>query len=173
MDNNQETSISIRQQYKQYPLIRHNIELRPSPIQGYGVFAKKKILPGEIIEECPLVFLRKDQPLLILNDLAFKWDDKFHILPLGYGCCYNHAANNNAKYYRDDDNQLLFFKALRVIYPGEEICTDYGEDWFQVRGIEIKEPSRKINRRRRIIRLIILAAIFTACFLSFSSGWFK
>lgn len=164
MENIQEISVNIRQKYKKTPLIKQQIELRPSSVHGYGVFAKKKILPGEIIEECPLVLLRKDQPLFALNDLAFKWDDKFHILTLGYGCCYNHATNNNAKYYRDEDNQLVTFKASRVIYPGEEICVNYGEDWFQRRGLTIKEPPQKINRRR-IWRLVILAAILGIMFL--------
>lgn len=173
MENTQDCSNDFRQKYKAHPLIRNNIELRISSIHGYGVFAKKKILPGEIIEECPLVLLHKDQPLFILNNLAFKWDDTFHILALGYGCFYNHATENNAKYYRDDDNQLLIFKATKVIYPGEEICANYGDEWFQIRGITIKEPSLTINRRHRIIRLIILGTIFAACFLWFSSGWFK
>lgn len=173
MENTQENSNDFRHKYKAHPLIRNKIELRVSPIHGYGIFAKKKILPGETIEECPLILLRKDQPLFILNNLAFKWNDDFHILALGYGSFYNHATNNNAKYYRDDDHQLLVFKASKIIYPGEEICTNYGEDWFQIRGIEIKEPSTKINRRRRIIRLVILATIFVTCFVVFSSGWFK
>ena len=167
MENNQENSEDIRQKYKQYPLVRHHIELRPSRLHGYGVFAKKKIAPGEIIEECPLILLKKDQPLFVLNDLAFKWDNTFHILALGYGSCYNHATNNNAKYYRDDANQLLIFKASRTIYPNEEICTNYGEEWVQARGIEIKEPPQKTNRKR-IWRLVILAAILGIMFLLIS-----
>lgn len=164
MENAQENSNDFRQKYKTHPLIRNKIELHSSPIHGYGVFAKKKILPSETIEECPLVLLRKDQPIFALNDLAFKWDDTFHILALGYGSCYNHATNNNAKYYRDDDNQLLIFKASRVIYPGEEIVTNYGEDWFQARGIVIKKPPQTINYRR-IWRFIILASILGILFL--------
>jgi len=168
MENDQKDNSDFRQKYKTRPLSRNKIELHLSPIHGYGVFAKKKILPGETIEECPFVLLRKDQPLFILNNLAFKWDDTFHILALGYGCFYNHATKNNAKYYSDEDNQLLVFRASKVIYPGEEICTNYGKDWFQKRGITVKEPSSTINRRRRIIRLVILATIFVTCFIYFT-----
>ena len=166
MEHNQEAH-TIRQKYKKSPLIQNGIEIHPSPIQGYGVFATKKFLPGDIIEECPLVFLKKSEPLCALNDMAFGWDENFHILALGYGSLYNHAQENNAKYYRDEENQLSIYKAIKVIYPNEEIFIHYGADWFQRRGIAIKNPPKKINHWR-LWRLIILVVLLGALFLLFS-----
>ena len=156
--------MTIRQKYKKTPLIINKIELRLSPVQGYGVFATKKILPGEIIEECPLVLLKKSEPLFVLNDLAFAWDDNFHILAFGYGSLYNHATENNAKHYRDEENQLSIIKAKKVIYPNEEIFIDYKEEWFKTRGIEIKQPPQTINRWR-LWRFIILVTLLGTLFL--------
>lgn len=154
-------------QYKKSALVKKKIEVRSSPIHGYGVFATKKILPNEIVEECPLIMLRKDRPIFSLNDFAFNWNDNFHILALGYGSLYNHSSEKNVLYYRDEEQQLLIYKALKTIYPGEEILTDYGKSWFEARNLEIKYPPKKSNRKR-IIRLIILAAIFIACFIIFA-----
>jgi len=151
--------------YKKTSLMRSKIEVRPSLIHGYGVFAIKKILPEETIEECPLILLKKSEPLLGLKDMAFQWDHNFHILALGYGSLYNHAEHNNAKYYRDDENQLLIFKATKTIYPNEEIFTNYGNEWFTARGIEIKNMPRRTHYRD-IIRLILLGLLLVVCYLA-------
>ncbi len=82
--------------------LARNIEVKTSPGKGLGVFAIDPILEGEIIEECHLVTLpiKIGENSSLLNDYRFLWpqrgDHKEHVIPLGYGCIYNHSNNNNA-----------------------------------------------------------------------------
>ena len=111
-------------------------EVKESPGKGFGVFATEFIQKGEIIEECHLITL----PIPychqnILDDYRFNWPQGPNpieqVLPLGYGCIYNHDDNNNAM-WRDhpEHNRIFQYFAVRDIQPGEEICTWYGNIEF-------------------------------------------
>jgi len=112
------------------------VEVKTSPGKGLGVFAIKPILEGEIIEECHLVTLpiKVGENSGLLNDYRFLWpqrgDHKEHVIPLGYGCIYNHDDNNNAFWKDHPRNKTFQFIATRDIQPGEEICTYYGGDSY-------------------------------------------
>jgi len=161
----------MNKEYIKGALIGKGVRVRPSTVHGYGVFATKKFLPGDVIEECPLIMLKKSEPIFVLNDFAFKWNDDFHALALGYGSLYNHANDNNTKHYHDHDRRLLIFKAKKTIYPGDEIFTNYSREWFTARGVEIIEPSKKINRRR-LIRFLVGLGILIIIWAIISSGRF-
>jgi SET domain-containing protein len=126
------------------------VEVKTSPGKGMGVFATSKILAGEIIEECHLIFLKMDltNPSSFLEDYRFLYPQKPKptlrgalglpaqiqyedaVIPTGYGCIYNHDANHNA-YWRDHPTHKTFqFIAKRDINIGEEICTYYGNVQF-------------------------------------------
>ena len=111
--------------------------VKPSPGKGLGVFATEFIKEGEIIEECHLLVI-PDNSFLFIQDLfenyRFDYPQSLHtptqeqVLPLGFGCIYNHSDNNNA-YWIDHPTEKLFqFIAATDIFPGEEICTNYGDD---------------------------------------------
>ena len=58
-------------------------------------------------------------------------DGAEHVLPLGFGCIYNHDKNDNAAWYNTEDIPYHFdFIALKDIRVGEEICTNYGGDYW-------------------------------------------
>ena len=118
-------------------ILNKKIEVRKSPIHGYGVFATEDILPGEILEECHFILfpqitkISPDDPLV---NYGFAWPHQtvatLHLnthvaIPFGTGCIYNSSKNNNAEYINDIDRELIVFKSTRLIKKDEEICTDY------------------------------------------------
>lgn len=113
------------------------IEVKESPGKGLGVFAKEKILKDEIIEICPLIKLGVPDESDVLFDYRFMYslfgEELFFVIPLGYGCIYNHSDQNNAEWRYGKPMTFEFF-ALRDIEPGEEIYTCYGGDlYFELR----------------------------------------
>ena len=116
--------------------IATKIEIKTSPGKGMGVFAVEPIKEGEVIEECHLIKLptKKWETSSLLVDYRFcypmgeNWED--YVLPLGYGCIYNHNDNNNAMWRNHPTYRAFQFYALRDIEPGEEICTNYGPGYY-------------------------------------------
>lgn len=113
-------------------LVPTKIEIKPSPGKGMGVFAIETIDEGEVIEECHLVKLptKRWEKSTLLDDYRFcypqgeNWQE--FVLPLGYGCIYNHSDDNNAMWRNHPTFRAFQFYALRKIEIGEEICTNYG-----------------------------------------------
>lgn len=118
------------------PKLATKVEVKTSPGKGLGVFATEVILEGEIIEECYLITLpiKPNEPSSLLNDYRFEWpvgdEMKEHVIPLGYGCIYNHNDNNNAEWRNHPRYKMFQFVAIKEIQPGEEICTYYGGDEY-------------------------------------------
>lgn len=137
-------------------LCRANIEIKNSAIHRYGVFADELILPGEVIEECPVIVF-EDYPAAIHNYI-FNWDGQKTVLALGSGSIYNHSDTPNAKYTKDIVRQTLTFVATKPIYRGEEILVNYGEDWFRSRIIDF--PSALGKKRKSAIKHIIFLGLF-------------
>lgn len=120
------------------------VEVRESSIHGYGVFAIEPISAGELIEECHLITI----PIRMGHIPQFMVDYKFnypsgqkpieYVLPLGYGCIYNHSNENNAMWRTNLDKKLFEFFAICDIEVGEEICTDYGGEryWDTLKNIK-------------------------------------
>jgi SET domain-containing protein len=110
-------------------------EIRMTLEKGWGVFAIDKIFEGEVIEDCNLLFIPQDsldKNTQLFIDYRFNWPQGHtpvsQVLPLGYGCIYNHSDDNNA-FWRDhpDIPKIFQFVAKRDIEPEEEICTYYGD----------------------------------------------
>lgn len=125
--------LSLKRPYK--------LEVRKTYQKGWGVFATSPIYLNEIIEECPLL----EVPSKLLNshpevfkDYAFAYpieNSQLLVLPLGFGCIYNHSDTPNAKWQHNPlDNQIFQFVAITDIQVGEEVCTYYGgEDYWAQR----------------------------------------
>jgi SET domain-containing protein len=147
-------------------LFQHNLVIKKSLVHGHGVFAKKNIQKGELIEECRcLIFECKNN---CLDDYVFdvEGSESESMLLTGYGSLYNHSANHNAYYGFDKDNAIMHFKASRTIQEGEEIFIYYGSDWFSSRTIPLKKlrVGQKLSRFLAALLLKILAA-FGAYFI--------
>lgn len=132
------------------PLKRSNISVKKSPIHGYGVFADQVFHAGEIIEECYVLPVENE-----FRNYAFKIASS-NGLPLGTGSIFNHSDKPTADYYYDPEREVMVFKSLSEIKPGDEIYIYYGKNWFSSRMITpVNAPWRF-----RLKRPVMLAARF-------------
>lgn len=122
--------------------------------KGRGVFASRAFSAGEVVEECPVVLLRKHYEGLHkeLKTITFHWEAPegvaaTHALALGYGSLYNHANPANMRYEMDRAALVLRLVAVRDIVPDEELTINYNADggahvsedewWFEEKGIKL------------------------------------
>lgn len=121
--------------------VPYNLYVKWTDERGYGVFTEKPIAKGQLIERCYCIKTGSPSPDHVgkdLMDYVFNYpkDDLIengavHVLPLGFGCIYNHDNNNNATWYDTKDIPFHFdFIAERDIAAHEEICTFYGKDYW-------------------------------------------
>ncbi|MCX7420360.1 MAG: SET domain-containing protein [Planctomycetia bacterium] len=105
------------------------IEVRRSPGRGRGVFARKFIPKGTIIERVPMIVfpekeLESDDGFSTLYHYCFEWGKGTVALAMGYGSIYNHSYSPNAR-YDDLPQRTKEFTALKDIQAGEEITISY------------------------------------------------
>ena len=96
--------------------------------KGRGVFARRPIAKGTVIEEVPVALLPikylvngKDCP--VLAKYFYAWNRSTVAIALGYGSIYNHSYTPNAIY--SDRDLTITYHALRDIAAGEEITVNY------------------------------------------------
>jgi SET domain-containing protein len=119
-------------------LTRCKLELKQSPIHGYGVFADQDIAVGETIEECYMLASHRQDPAF--NNYYFASANTAY-LPLGFGSIYNHADQPNAEFLLDRENRIMHVFARQPIKAGDEIFISYGKDWFGFRKMKSKPVS--------------------------------
>jgi SET domain-containing protein len=105
------------------------IEVRRSGRRGRGVFARKPIRKGKIIERAPIILIPVGDVFSSalrtrLADYVFVWGQDTVAVVLGYGSLYNHSYHPNALYYGSGP-QTQVFEAIRDIRAGEEITVNY------------------------------------------------
>lgn len=105
------------------------IEVRRSPGRGRGVFARKSIPHGTVIERVPVIVfpetdLEVDEGVSAMYHYAFEWGRGTVALALGYGSMYNHSYSPNAR-YDDLPQRTKVFTAIKDIAAGEEITVNY------------------------------------------------
>ena len=129
------------------------IEVRQIKGKGRGVFARRFIYDGEVIERVPVLVLpvgesRSASGLTPMSDYCFDWGRGTVAVALGYGSLYNHSYQPNAR-YDDEKGHIKVFMAIRDIALGEEIVVNYNGEpgdqspvWFKVQESEPlhKEP---------------------------------
>jgi len=109
------------------------LEVKSSPIHGYGVFATEDIKKGEIIEDCYILKIPLKRGFLpqMFMDYKFKWVNSIgeieEVLPLGFGCIYNHSNENNVTWRQITDKNVIQFYAIKHIKKGDEVCHYYGD----------------------------------------------
>lgn len=123
-------------------IYKPKIELRNSKIHGRGIFAKRYIYKGDIIEEIPLItdILENDIKNTTLKDYAIQIPSRFNNgnnglcgLMLGLGSLYNHSDEPSAEWEFINEKKLLI-RAIKNIYPDEEIFVNYGEHYWKIRN---------------------------------------
>ncbi|MBN1800523.1 MAG: SET domain-containing protein-lysine N-methyltransferase [Candidatus Lokiarchaeota archaeon] len=119
-----------------------------SPKKGKGLFAKKNINKGTIIEKAHIILIpNKDYEYIqdtCLYNYIFSWEDpkypeSTNALAMGICQFINHSYRPNLRYLYDYKDQTIEFKALRNIVKGEELTVNYNGKisdksplWFKV-----------------------------------------
>jgi SET domain-containing protein len=140
------------------------VEVRRSKGKGRGVFARRAIRRGEVIERVPVLVvpaeeLQRESVWTSLGSYCFLWNQRTVALALGYGSLYNHSYRPNAR-YDDLGQRTKVFTALRDIAPGEEITINYNGDpdddaavgFPVVEAAPLPRPSRNGTARPRRAR---------------------
>jgi SET domain-containing protein len=97
--------------------------------KGRGVFARRAIREGQVIERVPVLVLRLDEirdadGWTGLAGFCFLWGEGTVALALGYGSLYNHSFAPNSR-YDDEGQRVKVYTAIRDIDAGEEITINY------------------------------------------------
>jgi SET domain-containing protein len=105
-----------------------SICVKKVPGKGRGVFAKKPIRMGAIIERVPVLLIPiKDFVGGIenatLTTYLYLWSKDKVAVSLGYGTLYNHSYEPNARYVHGPN--MLTYRALCDIAVGQEITINY------------------------------------------------
>ncbi len=102
-----------------------NLEVRPSPIAGRGVFALRDFAAGEIIGDVPIVReITAAAPLLAAESADHCRYIEGRAFLIGAPACFvNHCCEPNAYHLDGDDGWLV--AALTDVRAGDEITYDY------------------------------------------------
>ena len=91
----------------------------PAGKKGRGVFAKKKLQRGEIIEISPYIEVppRDDRKLSdsIIESYWYEVKGKWSAIGLGYTSLYNHSLEPNADFSINSKRRTITIKALKSI----------------------------------------------------------
>ena len=126
--------------------LNSKIEIRKSPLDGWGLFAKEKIKNGEFIEECQYATLQL--PITgSINKYHYSWpksEGQHHSDPemdfsrrtivFGYAAYYNCAKTWEERcvdWYTDHEDDIYVFKAVKDIEKDEELCIYYGDAFWK------------------------------------------
>jgi len=129
-----------------------DIHLRQNTPKGRGVFATAPIPSGTILETSPVLLLTPEEnkthiehttlyhytynwPLVSTSDRDSSSQSgetipttKTQAVVLGLGSLFNHSSREqNVGWLRDLERQVIVYRALRNIAPGEELCISYGD----------------------------------------------
>jgi hypothetical protein len=119
-------------------MIRPFLYLKKTSGKGLGVFTSKKIKPGMLLEESPVIVMpakdRENIDKTLLHDYIFEWGEKNSesmkcCMALGWAPMYNHSYQSNCEYYMDFDEEMIQIKAVREIAKDEELTINYNGDW--------------------------------------------
>lgn len=106
-----------------------NITIQSSPIGGRGVFAAQSYKKGDIIEIVPCIRVNNNKINGRITDYTFEYDETTSLVAFGYGSIYNHKTTPNA-YYSVLNKCQMEIGANEDINIGEEICINYGDEYF-------------------------------------------
>ena len=127
--------------------------------KGRGVFARRPIPKGTVIERVPVVLVPIQQIVGGWNNPAvarfgFVRDRWTVAVALGYGSLYNHSYRPNAR-YEDRPAATMVFTAIRDIAQGAEITVNYNgnpEDKSPV-GFDVIETTASLQDGSSSFRL--------------------
>jgi len=121
-----------------------------SPIHGLGCQAIEDIKKNEIINVEPMIKLDGNTLGIKSNVRNYVWASKIkkNIVYLinGLGSYCNHSNESNMIVEMKEEEMMCEYKARRDIKKGEELCVNYGVNWFKVR----KKIDNTIKKKEKI-----------------------
>lgn len=133
---------------------RNGLYLKETESKGRGLFCTDTIKKGDILETTPAIILNEKQSAYtnetVLENYVFKTGtiskklrEEAHVkklrdtnaLVMGIASYCNHDEYPNAEVIWDECDHTLYYilRATRSIPAGTEICTSYGQGWFEDR----------------------------------------
>ena len=123
-----------------WPIFSHWI----STIRGRGVFTRRWVMRGEVLERCWVMPLSVEESVAsltmpVLNRYLFPWVDKQRALTTGAGLLYNFdrigvtSRDPNTECVLRRGISAIEFRALRDIRSNEEVTWDYHQAKVRVR----------------------------------------
>jgi len=118
--------------------------------KGRGVFAKKNIAKGKMIDVAHIILISNNDWNLIentvLSNYSFEWDELKckgeyeSAISLSVSQFINHSYDPNVKYIYDYKNKCIEYITLRGISKGEEITVNYNGEPFDMSpvGFEVE-----------------------------------
>jgi len=103
--------------------------------KGRGVFTKKKIGAGTIIETAPVIALNSVQRPIVeetdLTNYVFEWGEGHTgcCVALGWVSIYNHAAPSNCEYIMEFETQTIHIRTVKAVAANTELTINYNGDW--------------------------------------------
>lgn len=98
--------------------------------KGRGVFARKRLTSGELVESSPFIVIppRDDSRLsdTIVESYWFEVKGKWSAIGLGFTSLYNHSEEPNATFLVSKKRRTITIKAIKSIKRDEEITINYG-----------------------------------------------
>jgi SET domain-containing protein len=99
--------------------------------KGRGVFCRRHIRSGELVEFAPAVVLPEPEARILkrtrLGYYYFEWGQDAALIG-GYGSFYNHSRKANVLYAPFPEQLGFAFVAVRDVRAGTELQINY--DWF-------------------------------------------
>jgi SET domain-containing protein len=98
---------------------------------GRGVYARRDIKKGEIIERCPIIEVPKNdtsnlkESALVTYFFYFGKKREQVAIALGFGSIYNHSDKPNTTYKIKRKDKIIDFIALDDIKKNDEITFNY------------------------------------------------
>lgn len=121
------------------------VDISKIPNGGRGVFARRDIKNGEVIESCPVIEIPHDDVANLLDSVLITYfyylgprKDRV-LITLGFGAIYNHTYTPNARYVEKLKEGIVEFVAIKDISKDEEITVNYNSEdsgstnplWFE------------------------------------------
>ena len=116
-------------------MLKDYLEVKITEKKGRGVFASQAIPAGTMVENSPVIVMKKADRLhldkTLLHDYIFEWGIKKDqcCMALGLIPIYNHSYESNCEYFMDFEDQTMMVKTVMDIKEGEELTVNYNGDW--------------------------------------------
>lgn len=114
-----------------------NVKVAKSKIAGYGVFAKKKFSPGDLIDVSICLVKPNDEWSSATEDYIFSRGN-YSAFAFGNGGIFNHSNDPNARHELTARLKELHVFAIKHICVGDEILISYGKNYFVTRNLKQK-----------------------------------